>query len=95
MKTGEKEFFQCECFGHGLLVSEDVYDDNNTQYDFALWEYGQYNCKPSFWWRLKCAWKFLKTGTFHEDQIILDYSNLIKLRDFLSKLITRKINEKT
>ena len=77
-----KNVFSCECSGELLRIEK--IDDNPTEYWIALYRLGNYN--PSIKNRIKWAWKILKTGRLHEDQITLSEESVKELRDYLNEL---------
>lgn len=91
----KKIFIECECGTHLLSVISDVeiFDSTNSntdrprvrqEFDFAMFSYGNYNKKPSFWRRLGIIFNYLKTGKMHEDQLILSADEAQKLADFIN-----------
>ena len=94
----KKEFIECECGAHVLQISNDVeiFDSTNSNTDkprvrqefwLAMFTYGTYHKKLSFWERLRIIWNFMKTGKMHEDQLILHPDEAQKLADFINKNI--------
>lgn len=88
-----QEFIECECHGHGILVTEfiDIFPDKRKNQEFwlAMFSCGQFHSKPSIWRRLKFAWWHLKTGKYYEDEIIISPENTKKLIKFLQKRIDK------
>jgi len=91
----KKLFIECECRAHLLLIESDVeiFDSTNSnttkprvrqEFDLAMFTYGTYHKKPTFWERLRIIWNYLKTGRMHEDQIILSPDEAKKLADFIN-----------
>jgi hypothetical protein len=98
MEEEKKIFIECECGTHLLQVTNDVeiFDSTNSVTDkprvrqefwLAMFSYGTYNKKPSFWERMRIVWNFLKTGKMHEDQLILHPDEAQKLANFINENI--------
>ena len=98
MEKQNKIFIECECGAHVLQVTNDVeiFDSTNSntkrprvrqEFDLAMFTYGKYHKKPSFWERLRIVWNYLKTGKMHEDQLILHPDEAQKLADFINDSI--------
>jgi FtsZ-interacting cell division protein YlmF len=92
MENQKKEFIECECGTHLLEVTSDVeyFNDNKQvrqEFWLAMYSYGTYNKKPSFFERLKIICNYLKTGKMHADQIILHPDEAQKLMDFINENI--------
>jgi len=94
----KKEYIECECGTHLLQITHDVeyFDDserNTTQvrqeFWLAMFTYGKYNKKPSFWERLKIIFNYLKTAKMYEDQVILSAEEAKKLSTFINKNIIK------
>lgn len=98
MEEEKKIFIECECGTHLLQVTNDVeiFDSTNSVTDkprvrqefwLAMFVYGTYHKKPSFWERLRIIFNYLKTGKMHEDQLILHPDEAQKLADFINENI--------
>lgn len=88
-----KIFIECECGAHLLQLISDVeyFDDTvskktrvRQEFEFAMFSYGDYHKKLSFWRRLGIIFNYLKTGKMHEDQMILTPEEAQKLADFIN-----------
>lgn len=73
-------FFLCEC-QHEVLVAQK--DDDEI---FLSMHYFGYRTKLGLWDRIKYAFKYIRKGKLHEDQIILSNKNAHLLADFLKKI---------
>ena len=98
MEKYNKIFIECECGTHLLQISNDVeiFDSSNSnttrprvrqEFWLAMFSYGTYNKKPSFYERLKIIWNYLKTGEMHADQLILNSDEAQKLANFINENI--------
>lgn len=74
-----KVVIECECHTH-LLMAE--YDPEYKEIYLAMFRYG--NQKPSFWRRLKLAFKYLRNGKIYSDQLILNADESKKLASFIN-----------
>jgi len=94
----KKIFIECECGTHLLQVTNDVeiFDSINSvtdkprvrqEFELAMFTYGTYHSKPSFWERLRIIWNYLKTGRMYSDQLILSPDEAKKLADFINENI--------
>jgi len=87
----ETEVIECECGTHLLKIISDVdittYDTGNKRYSqtfyLALFYYGIESNLMSFGRRLKLAWKILRTGKNHDDQMCLTPLEAAKLSEFI------------
>jgi hypothetical protein len=77
-----EQFFKCDCGTEGLMCSKFVDDDERNIY-LAIYRFGTYNEKPSFFDRIKFCWWHLKTGRNYNDQIILTYNEAKKMGNWL------------
>lgn len=77
----------CECGDHVLQTNcfLEFHDDNkryHQEWNLAMFNHSSMG-KPSIWNRMKTAWRYLRTGEMHNDQIILDEDEIEKLADFI------------
>lgn len=91
----DKIFLTCECGAHMLQVTNEVdyFDNSKTfhqDFEFAMFTFGTYHKKPTFWRRLRIIWNYLKTGKMHEDQIILTPEDAKRLANFINEKIVQK-----
>lgn len=63
-----RKFYNCDCGTEGIIVD---HDDEDKQFYFVIWEYGQKGSQLGWWDRLRHCWKMLKSGFPYEDQTIL------------------------
>lgn len=79
------KFFVCECGSEGLLVTN--FTDNPEQEIYlTMFSHGTYNPKPGLLIRLKHAFRYLRTGQIHSDQLILSFTQAKELSDHLIKI---------
>ena len=76
------EWFVCECSGEAIRV-EKYKDEHISEFWFSLYRHGNWN--PSLMWRIKAAFRVLKSGQIHEDQVIFSEGTTKRLNEFLSK----------
>lgn len=82
---------KCECGTHILMIENMVVEYPETDkksdqsFNISFFEYGQYTPKPSFFTRIKTALKFIKDGTFYKDQVTLNPTEAVKLRNFIDE----------
>jgi hypothetical protein len=69
MTMKHKEIHICECGIHAVGLSR---DDISPEIYMSWWSYGQHLRKWTVINRLKACWRYLKTGEWHDDEIILD-----------------------
>lgn len=77
----------------GVLITEDEFrateDDDNVYYFQEFWlslySYGSYRPKPTFRYKMKRIWEFLKTGEFTADSIIINRESAKQLIKFLQE----------
>ena len=89
----EKEIIECECGTHLLKVVSDVdittFETGKKRYSqtfyMAMFYYGIESNLMSFSRRLKLAWKIIKTGKNHDDQMCLTPLEAIKLSEFIKE----------
>lgn len=87
--NNRQKFFLCNCYGHGVMVTQDVDDDEarlKTIAYLSLWEEGYYVNKPSLWQRLRTAWRVIKTGKVDSDSIVLSKQTAQELGQYLINL---------
>ena len=101
-KTEEKKIvIECECGTH-LLVAQSIveyqhgidvdWDPQHRRFiqDFylAMFNYGNYSEKPSFWRKIKVMWNYFKTGEMHLDEIIMTPEELLGSFNSILNIIT-------
>src|SRR6056297_2892980 len=83
-------YLDCACGAHAMKVTcwLDYHGNDNELYDqewgFAMFKQEFVN-KPSLWQRLKIAWKVIRTGTMHDDQLLLSTEEAEKLEGFIHR----------
>jgi hypothetical protein len=86
-KLDKEVYIKCDCGTHLFYIGKEVEKIEGHKdialYYVALFTYGQFTSKNGFWHRLKNAFRYLKDGTFHKDQLVLTPDEANKLRDFL------------
>jgi len=79
-----EKFIRCYCLGEGVLISEDL--EENEIY-LSIYELGMYrNSTTSLWKRLKYAWCHIRTGKIYKDCIILSHEKANEMADFIKDL---------
>ena len=96
MEETKKTVIDCECGAHMLVVqSETEYFPDTVsgkvrfrqEFYLAMFGYGNYSEKPSFWRKIAVAWRYLRTGKMHLDMIILRSDEAKKLVEFINENI--------
>lgn len=77
----KKLHLTCECHTHELHFEKDFEED---MWYISFWQRG-YGSESSLRYKLKCIWHILKTGTPYGDEVILNKSDLIKLKEYIDK----------
>ena len=88
----EKIIIECECGSHLLKVDSNIefIEGENSpvryrqEFYLAMFTYGTRGVKPGFWERLGIAWRVIKSGTMHRDQLILNEDEAEKLSKFIA-----------
>lgn len=80
---------KCDCGTHILQVNYHAEPrGNNNELIYQEWNFINFEYsgagKPSLMWRLRNAWKLIVSGKFHEDEIVLDNDEALKLRNFIN-----------
>lgn len=76
-----KKWFLCQCSGEAICVERYDDDDSPTEFWFSLFRMGDY--KPSLKNRIKWAWRVLRRGDIHADQVIFSIETTRELMDYL------------
>jgi len=80
----KNEFIICDCFEDVLWVSTD-YEDLY----FAMLD-RQHRAKPTLWYRIKYAFRVLRTGDVYKDQLVFGKAQAEQLRNFLNAYLFEK-----
>lgn len=85
---------ECECGTHLLQVISDADvtsygSKRSVQQSFylAMFQWGA--GKRNIWYRIKIAWKYLRTGKMFDDQLSLTADEAEKLAEFVNKNIIK------
>jgi len=95
MENNNAIYIDCECGTHSLRVENNVDylgDDNERVYQsiyLAMFSYGSFKKKPTFWRRIGVIWNYFKTGEMHSDQLTLNVNETQKLINFLNSNIIK------
>tara|TARA_B100001057_G_scaffold499861_1_gene612183 strand:+ start:773 stop:1108 length:336 start_codon:yes stop_codon:yes gene_type:complete len=82
-------FIKCECYSEGIELQYYHEDDTDKGFYVNYWKYGingRYS-EVSWWDRIRFAWKLLRKGTLHGDQIILSIKDAHLMKQYLDKHI--------
>jgi len=89
----EKLYLECNCMHEILSIT--VLEDEpikkhpeaiiEKEISLAIFHFGEFIDKPSFWSRIKYCWYHLRTGKKYDDQLILNESAAKKLIKFLDE----------
>lgn len=82
-----EKIIKCQCNSEGIVLENDP-DDGDIY--MAMWNLGQ-KIKPSLWIRITYAWEYLKTGKFHNDQMVLNADTARELGDALYEAADRSL----
>jgi hypothetical protein len=79
----------CDCGAHILQVNchLDFYDDGKRyfqEWNFAAFDYAGLG-KPTLWHRIRVAWRYLRKGEMHKDQVILNEEEAKRLGEFIEQ----------
>ena len=72
----------CQCYGEVLLT--EVTDDDFADQELWLAIYRYKTWRVKFRRRLQLAWRFLRTGDFYQDQIVMHPSDALRLAQFIN-----------
>lgn len=88
-------FIKCECGVHllSVLFEKELYGGDNVElkpkcvktFFLAMFNYGDYGSKYGFWRRIEIAWKIIRKGKMHEDQLVLNPEEAGRLAEFINK----------
>jgi len=82
-----KDFIECSCGGHFVVMCT----DNDDKYDYIYLSFFQYgNGEKSFLLQLQHIWHIIRYGTPFLDMVCLDKKEAIKLKDKLNLYIKNK-----
>lgn len=81
-------YVDCMCGMHALKITcwLDYHGENNELYyqEFGVSVFENSSIgKTTFFDRLKFAWRYLRKGSLHDDQVLLDSVQAEKLEDFI------------
>ena len=90
------QFIACECHGHGIMV--DCYHDEkgNSPGDLYIIVFGteSYFSKPDLWYRIKRAFKMLRTGKVPGGEIVLGVDSAAQLQAYISNFLIEEEYER-
>ena len=88
----EREIYiRCGCGDHGLLLNGELEfygpKKDRMKHEIYLTMYGSkgYMKGPGFWDRLRIAWRVLRRGHMHTDQLVLDHKAAQQLANWLEE----------
>ncbi len=87
----KKIHLTCNCEGEIMQVNYylEWYGQDTTPQYFQVWYFALFDYmgirKPNFWHRIKTAWKYLREGRMHNDQIVLNEKEVDKLVEFIKQ----------
>jgi len=82
-------FIQCDCQSGGLLVHGiDLEENHCSVLFFNVHTYGT-GTTPSFWTRVKDAWKILFAHDLRAEDVVLDHKGVIELRNACQDTLNR------
>lgn len=88
----------CECGTHIVMIQEwnhpEETDVDTQSFEMAIFQYGLYNARVSFWRRLRWAWKLIWTGKYFSDEICMTPGDAKQLADFINERIEIKAKNK-
>tara|TARA_B100000676_G_C18029507_1_gene817735 strand:+ start:537 stop:872 length:336 start_codon:yes stop_codon:yes gene_type:complete len=82
-------FMKCDCHSEGIEVQYYREDDKDRGFYVNYWKYGiesRYS-DMGIWDKLKYAWKILRTGTLHGDQVMITVDKAKEFSSYLEKYI--------
>jgi len=87
-----KTYIECECGTHLLQVQTEIelfpcQEKTRFWQEFYLAMFAYRQSKDSIWRRIAIAFKYLRTGQMHLDQIILTNDEASKLANFINENI--------
>jgi hypothetical protein len=82
MKKTSSEFFICDCYSEGILVTK---YKNEDEFYFSFFKRGYAGNKLSWKDKLRYILQIIKTGIPFEDEVILNKTKIASLVKFLSK----------
>ncbi|MCE5227186.1 MAG: hypothetical protein LLG05_15185 [Porphyromonadaceae bacterium] len=87
-----KTYIECECGTHLLQVQTEIelfpcQEKTRFRQEFWLAMFSYRQGKDSIWRRLVIAFKYLRTGQMHLDQMILTNEEASKLANFINENI--------
>lgn len=87
---GKRLFLECNCEAEALefkYIMDDPDSDDGKELWVALWQIGYSDPKTiSLWTKLKMAFHVLKKGTLYGDQVILNKTNILRLKEWVNSL---------
>jgi hypothetical protein len=85
-----KEYIECSCHSEGIQV---WHEREFKMTYLSLFSLGMGRRKMPWRTRLRCIWKLIKEGTCFNDQLILDETGLIRLRQVLTECETANLQQ--
>lgn len=75
----------CSCHTHELHFEKDFEDD---MWYVSFWQRG-YVVETSWRYRFRCIWHILKTGRPHGDEVVLEKKDLVELKEYIDKQLSK------
>ena len=86
MTPDKSEWVICSCHSHAVKV-ETMIEDFTNEVFLSLWTHGfDLDNRPSFWHRLKQAWRVLRYFDHSNNEIILHKDEALKLGNTLIEM---------
>ncbi len=77
----DTEYIQCDCLCSIVAITRFL---DESEISLSVYD------KPgneTLWWRIRKAWRLLRTGTPDTQSVLLDHDEAIRLRDTVSTMI--------
>lgn len=83
-------FLKCSCQSHAInLAGPELEIEKGEPLDnewyLSVWYYGRQTKVMSWKERIRWIWRILRTGNPWADEIILNYPEMIQLKDYIEK----------
>ena len=92
ISNNDSYFVSCICKSEGILITEEseaLYNNYHQIFYLAFLSYAQVKQKPNFFKRLKYAFRYLITGKYYYDQVIINDKQAELLIRFLKQNIEK------
>ena len=87
MNDNNEVHLKCSCYSHELHIEK---DGDGNQWYISIWNRGN-NINYSWQYRIRHIWRIITKGHPYEDELVMDESEMIKLRAYVNAQISDKI----